>query len=186
MDELNITEDDVYNYLNRYYNIENYFVEKEYKENQAEFTVASVRHILIGVSEDVTNEDGSITPGRSDEDAKEIGNEVLSKLDEGEDFGDLAKEYSEDPGSKDNGGLYEDFPIAGFVVEFKESIKELEANEISGLVKTDYGYHIITVLNKTIPTLEEIDEDTRYVIFTNAYNNFYESELQSIIININL
>lgn len=184
--ELNITEEDILNYLNRYYNIEDYFVEKEYADNSEEFTVATVSHILIEVKEDATSEDGTVIKGRTDDEAVDRGNEVLTKLNEGEEFSELAKEYSDDPGSKDNGGLYEDYPIAGFVVEFKEAIKDLEIDEVSGLVKTDYGYHIIKVLAKSIPQLEDVSENTRYAVFTNAYNDFYEKELQNIIVSIDL
>ncbi len=71
--------------------------------------------------------------------------EVLQKVKAGNDFSQLAKEYSEDPGSKDNGGLYEKITKGQFVPEFDDQIfNKLKSGEIaSDLVKTDFGYHII-------------------------------------------
>jgi parvulin-like peptidyl-prolyl isomerase len=74
--------------------------------------------------------------------------EVEKRIKNGEDFASLAKEFSDDPGSKDNGGLYIGVEPGGFVKEFEEAVNKLNPGEISGLVKSEYGYHIIKVENK--------------------------------------
>jgi foldase protein PrsA len=79
---------------------------------------------------------------------EEVGQEVLTKLASGEDFGTLAAEYSIDPGSKDQDGDLGWFPRGMMVPEFEEAAFALEVGETSGLVQTDYGYHIIQVHEK--------------------------------------
>lgn len=74
--------------------------------------------------------------------------EVKQKLADGGDFAELAKEYSTDPGSAENGGSLGWIDNAGrasFVPEFTEALGTLKAGEVSEPVKSDYGYHIITV-----------------------------------------
>jgi len=66
----------------------------------------------------------------------------------GADFGDLARQYSEDPGSKDNGGAYDWVPYGTFVPEFEDAVRELNKNETSEVIQSNFGYHLIQVLDK--------------------------------------
>ncbi|MEH7009408.1 peptidylprolyl isomerase [Neobacillus niacini] len=74
--------------------------------------------------------------------------EIKQKLTDGADFAELAKEYSTDEGSKENGGELGFFPRGTMVTEFEDVAFALPINEISDLVKSDYGYHIIKVEEK--------------------------------------
>ncbi|ABO65946.1 MULTISPECIES: peptidylprolyl isomerase [Geobacillus] len=74
--------------------------------------------------------------------------EVKAKLDKGEDFAKLAKEYSQDPGSASNGGDLGWFGAGKMVKEFEEAAYKLKVGEVSDPIKTDYGYHIIKVTDK--------------------------------------
>ncbi len=75
--------------------------------------------------------------------------EVLKKVKDGEDFAKLAKEYSEDPGSKDTGGLYKDVPLGQMAKEFETAALALEPGKVADkLVKTNFGYHIIKLERK--------------------------------------
>ena len=94
-------------------------------------------------------------------DAKDLAkaNEVMALVEKGDDFGELAKKYSADPGSKDNGGEYDD--VRGtFVAEFEEAAFTLKTGEVTPKpVKSSFGYHIIKALADTKPaSVQALDE----------------------------
>lgn len=74
--------------------------------------------------------------------------EVKDKLANGGDFSELAKEYSTDTETKDAGGDLGLFGKGDMVAEFEEAAFSMELNTISEPIKTDYGYHIIKVVDK--------------------------------------
>jgi parvulin-like peptidyl-prolyl isomerase len=76
--------------------------------------------------------------------------EILSRAKAGEDFGKLAEEFSEDPGSKDKGGLYENVAVdSGFDKNFENAALALEPGQVTeNLVETPFGYHIIKLEKK--------------------------------------
>ncbi|MCM3724098.1 peptidylprolyl isomerase [Neobacillus cucumis] len=74
--------------------------------------------------------------------------EIKQKLDNGEDFATLAKKYSTDESTKDNGGELGYFAKGTMVTEFDNVAFTLPVNKISDPVKTEYGYHIIKVEDK--------------------------------------
>ncbi|HNS52774.1 MAG TPA: peptidylprolyl isomerase [Anaerolineae bacterium] len=83
------------------------------------------------------------------------GNSVLERLAAGEDFAALATELSEDTGSKESGGDLGWFPRGAMVAPFEEAAFSLEIGKTSGLVQSDFGYHIIQVLEKGMQALDE-------------------------------
>jgi len=80
-------------------------------------------------------------------DTEEKANEVSKKIEEGSDFADLAKEYSSCP-SKENGGDLGFFEKGKMVPEFENVAFEMDVEQISGVVKTQFGFHIIKVTGK--------------------------------------
>ena len=82
---------------------------------------------------------------------------ILEKLNEGEDFAALAMEYSED-GSAANGGDLGEFGLGQMVAPFEEAALELEPGEISGIVETEFGFHIIKLTDKTEAGYQTVDE----------------------------
>lgn len=122
-------------------------IEKYYEQAKYEL---NARHILFS------------------EDEKELAEEVLEKIKNGEDFATLAKEYSKDTGTAEDGGNLGWFTVGTMLTEFNDAAYELEKNEVSGLVKTSVGYHIIQLLDKreveNFGTLEEKKEDIRKAI----------------------
>jgi parvulin-like peptidyl-prolyl isomerase len=67
----------------------------------------------------------------------------------GEDFATLAKQYSEDPGSKENGGELPEFPHGQMMPEFESAAFALSSNQVSEVVTTAYGFHVIKLIDKT-------------------------------------
>ncbi|MDD2430411.1 MAG: peptidylprolyl isomerase [Firmicutes bacterium] len=95
---------------------------------------------------------------------KALADNLLQQIKEGADFAELAKEHSEDPGSKEDGGNLGFFGRGVMVKAFEEAAFALEVGEVSDLVASDYGYHIITVTDrKTVDdkTFDEKKEETR-------------------------
>ncbi|WP_085992797.1 peptidylprolyl isomerase [Oceanobacillus senegalensis] len=96
---------------------------------------------------------------------EETAKEVKQKLDEGEDFADLAAEYSTD-GSAQNGGNLGYFSAGQMVPAFEDAAYSMEPGEISDPVESEFGYHIIKVndvrdVEKEIGEYEDVKEDIR-------------------------
>ena len=122
---------------------------KAYAQESAGDKTASVRHILL------------LTQGKSDQEkaaARTKIEDILAEAKAGADFAGLAKQYSEDAGSKDNGGLYENFSRGQMVKPFEDAAFSVPIGELSGVVETDYGYHILKVVDrqKETRTFEEV------------------------------
>jgi len=121
-----------------------------------------VRHILFSPRSDPQN-----TSGATDADwqaAKAEAEKVRQLIRNGDDFGELAKEYSDDPGTKELGGDLGFISKGMMVPEFENAVWTLDARGVSDPVKTQFGYHIIQVLEideaKTM-TLEETSEEIK-------------------------
>lgn len=100
------------------------------------------KHILISFPEDIEKDDKGNIPESAKAQTLEKANEVLSKVNAGEDFDTLMAQYSQDPGTQ----AYPDGYIFGkgeMVQEFEDASYTLEEGKTSGLVETTYGYHII-------------------------------------------
>lgn len=85
---------------------------------------------------------------RSDAEARALAEEIRQRILAGEDFAKLAEEYSDDTGSGANGGDLDWFGPGAMVAPFDEAAFSLEVGEISEPIKTQFGYHIIEVLEK--------------------------------------
>ena len=102
-----------------------------------------------------------------DKDALNLANTILLKLEKGEEFEKLAKEYSEDGASKDKGGLIGSITSEQTLPEIFQTASKLKEGETSGVVKSSYGYHIVR-LNEKLPAktaeLSEVKADILNVL----------------------
>jgi peptidyl-prolyl cis-trans isomerase D len=130
--------------------IKNYYTRHKEDEFTEEEEVKA-RHILLKVEENASEEDKNKVK------AKAL--DVLKKVKEpGADFAALAEEYSDDPGSAKKGGDLGFFKRGRMVPEFEEAAFKLNPGEISDLVESTYGYHIIKVEEKKERRVKTLDE----------------------------
>jgi foldase protein PrsA len=148
------------------------------KADKDVFTTATVDHILIAVK-DLADQTGK-KELRTDVEALKKAQEVKDKLDKGGDFAALAKEYSDDGGSKDNGGRYENAKISQWVAEFKNAAATLPINKISDPVKTSYGYHVMKVIDRKINTLADVKESLRTELADGLFSEFMKTEFPTL------
>jgi len=91
-------------------------------------------------------------------DSEETANEILADLEGGADFAAIAAEKSIDPGTKDRGGDLGFFTRTDMVPEFADAAFALEPNQLSGVVKSPYGYHIILVTDRKEAVAAELED----------------------------
>jgi peptidyl-prolyl cis-trans isomerase D len=102
-----------------------------------------------------------MTMGKSEEEIKQVearAQEVLAKVKAGGDFAELAKQYSEDTGNKDQGGDLGWVVRGQMVPAFEQATFALQPGQISDVVKTEYGYHVIKVHERDRAHMQTFDE----------------------------
>ena len=124
-------------------------LKESYEKNKHQYHLA---HILISVKSD------SNPNGLSDEDAKKKAEEILKKIKDGADFATLAKENSNDTANASNGGDlgWSSKEDNSFVSEFSSAAYALSKDQVSDVVKTSFGYHIIKVLDTKDSSFDEL------------------------------
>jgi peptidyl-prolyl cis-trans isomerase D len=132
--EINPTEADLHNLYQM--NIESFRAPES----------VNIRHILLK------------TDGKNDAQVKAKIDDIRNQLLKGADFAEMAKKYSEDPGSKDKGGLYENVVHGQMVKEFDAAAFSLPVKQISEPVKTSYGYHLLQVEAKNPARVKPFEE----------------------------
>ncbi|MFL2716401.1 MAG: peptidylprolyl isomerase [Gammaproteobacteria bacterium] len=130
-----------------------------------------VRHILLMPSEIRTLEE-------TEEELIDIRNRLL----DGEDFGDLAKEHSEDPGSALKGGELEWMGKGITAAEFEKTFTTLEIGIISEVFETEFGFHFLEVLGKRNKdmTKDAIENRAFNILYSRKYDEELENSLRSM------
>jgi len=137
---------------------------------------ASARHILASVKD--FNDKKAVA------DATDKLSKARSDLTRGKKtWQEVAKKYSDDPGSKDRGGLYENFDPATMVPEFAEAVRRQKIGEVGRPVKTQFGYHMIMVESRTperIQTLDEVRPRVRTQVTGKLVNEAWEAHFEAL------
>lgn len=123
-----------------------------YDSHQDEFKMPEMvkaRHILIRVAPQSSQEDKNK--------AMEKAEDILKRIKGGEEFEKLANELSEDPGSKSKGGDLGFFPKGRMVKPFEDAAFALKPGDISSVIETQFGYHLIRVDEHKEPSIETFE-----------------------------
>lgn len=130
-------------------------IKQYYEEHASEFGTQEQRqaaHILITTGKQATDAEKKAALAKAEEVLKQVKQSPAK-------FAALAKQYSQDPGSAANGGDLGMFGRGAMVKPFEDSVFSMKAGEISGLVQSDFGYHIIKLLAikpAKVPALQEV------------------------------
>ena len=130
-----------------------------------------VRHILVQPSEI-----------RSEKQTKDLMNEIFQKLVDGEDYKQLARQHSEDPGSKMEGGELGWSAPDTFDPAFEGVMNSADIGEVSTPFQSSFGWHILEVLDRRN---EDISDDVRKNrAYSIIFNRKFEQELQRTLIEL--
>jgi peptidyl-prolyl cis-trans isomerase D len=124
-------------------------LEAEYNRRLPDYTVqeqVKASHILLR------------TEGKKEEEVRARAEDVLKQARAGADFAQLAKKYSDDESNRDQGGDLDYFTRGKMVPEFEDAAFKLESGQISDLVKTQYGFHVIKIVDKKAGSVKPLAE----------------------------
>ncbi|MBN1299283.1 MAG: peptidylprolyl isomerase [Actinobacteria bacterium] len=162
---------------------------KYYEDNTAElFTVpeqVKVSHILVKFN---IPEGGELNDAVRKE-AKDKILDIEKQLADGGDFAELAKKYSDDTASAQNGGDIGFISTGQTVPEFEEAAFALSVGQYSSPIETYYGYHLITVTEKNeayIKTYEEVKETINNYLLSNKQMEAWQDFIFDLIENTNI
>ena len=152
-------------------------IAKYYHENQKDFWESSqvrAKHILLLFEKDASEKIRK-------EKNKQV-KKILSELKEGKDFAEAAKEYSEDVSASLGGDV--GFVKKGQMVpEFEKAVYRLKEGEISGVVETEYGYHIIKAeeikKGRTIP-FKDVKNKIKKILSTSKQESAYKAWINEL------
>jgi peptidyl-prolyl cis-trans isomerase D len=151
-----------------------------YQDHHDEFLQeeqACASHILIKVRS------GTGTEGHSEAEARTIAQGLLDQIRAGGDFAALARKFSEDQGSAQKGGDLGCFPPGRMLPEFDDAVFALEPGQVSDLVKTSFGFHIIRLASKreeSVLPLAQVKERIRATVTDRKVRELGEQKAQAI------
>ncbi|HYF81926.1 MAG TPA: peptidylprolyl isomerase [Clostridia bacterium] len=135
-------------------------VKAYYDTHQNEFLSVKASHILL--------------------DTKEEAEKMLVRVKAGENFNELAKQNSKDPSAKENGGDLDYFRHGDMVEPFEKAAFALKPGEISEIVQTDFGFHIIKVEDSKLDKFEDVKEQLKGSMLSDKKSGEYEKVLEEM------
>lgn len=113
-------------------------------------------------------------------DNQEEAKKILERVKAGEDFNKLAMEFSIDPSAKENSGELGYFSIGDMVPEFEKAAFALEPGQISDLVQSQFGFHIIKVEDKKILSFDEAKAQIKEELISGKKNEYFTSYFEEL------
>jgi len=132
-------------------------VQKYYDEHKGEFEQVRARHILISTGA-VKGEDGQSKPVDK-EAARKKAEDLLKQVKAGKDFITLAKENTDEPQGKTNGGDLGYFSKGKMVPQFEDAAFALQPGQISDVVESPFGFHIIKIEDRRPAPMEDVKQE---------------------------
>jgi hypothetical protein len=130
------------------------------------------RHILLRIPSDATD--------AQRDSVRQMAESLRQRATGGEDFAALARQYSQDPGSAQQGGDLDYFGRGRMVAQFEEAAFQLDPGQVSPVVETPFGYHVIRVEDRRQTQLGDQREDFRQFMVSRAYSDAEGAFLDSI------
>jgi peptidyl-prolyl cis-trans isomerase D len=155
-------------------------IELYYQDHREDFRQeeeACASHILVKVRQGETGE------GHTDAEAQQIAQGLLAQVKAGGDFAALARKYSEDQGSAQSGGDLGCFPPGRMVPQFDDAVFAMQPGQVSELVKTSFGYHIIKLASHkeaTVPPLTQLKERIRALVLDRKLSELGDQKAQAL------
>lgn len=141
-------------------------IKSYYDNHKSEFISVKASHILL--------------------DSKEEAEKMLERVKAGENFAELAKQNSKDPSAKENSGDLGYFRQGDMVEPFEKAAFSLKPGEISDIVQTDFGFHIIKVEDNKLDKFEDIKEQLKGNLLSGKKNTEYEKLMEEMRQNANI
>jgi parvulin-like peptidyl-prolyl isomerase len=140
-----------------------------YQQQILDFTNVGVEHILVKTQAEAQAVYKKVTaPGFTDAD-----------------FEALAKDVSIDPSAKTNGGKLPSSPASGYVAEFGQAAAALAVGEVSKPVKTQYGWHVIKLLDKTVTPFDKAKSQLVQSGASKIFNDWLTKQAQDQGVEVN-
>ena len=125
-----------------------------FEDHKSDFDTICVSHALVS------------TDDRTDAEARARAEELKTRIDEGTPFRTVATDDSDDPGAAAQGGDLGCGSRGRFPPEFEQAAYELDVNEVSGPVRTQFGYHLIQVRERNAAEYQDVRDSVRQRILT--------------------